>query len=142
MIFHETTSAVIEKDSQYLLIKRGVKPHKGAWAVPGGHVDEGESPKEAMMRECEEEIGCKVKIKKKLFVIVHDVGLGHKHRAHIFLVELLGKPKAGSDASALGWFSPAQMAKLDLAVYTTDIFNKFLPKRILDKVSRPHEKRI
>jgi len=43
MILHDTVSIVIEKDGKFLLIKRRNKPEKNYWAVPGGHVDEGET---------------------------------------------------------------------------------------------------
>ncbi|WP_308431129.1 NUDIX hydrolase, partial [Kitasatospora griseola] len=43
-----------------LLIERGKAPYKGLDALPGGHVDDGESPLAAAVRELEEETGVKV----------------------------------------------------------------------------------
>ncbi|MFJ5922735.1 NUDIX domain-containing protein [Kitasatospora sp. NPDC092948] len=43
-----------------LLIERGWDPHKGLDALPGGHVDDGESPLAAAVRELAEETGVKV----------------------------------------------------------------------------------
>lgn len=36
-------------------------PYPGVWCLPGGHIDEGESPLEAVVRECEEETGYRPK---------------------------------------------------------------------------------
>jgi len=47
------------EDGEMLLIRRGIDPGKGKWALPGGFMEEDESPQEAVLREIEEEIGIK-----------------------------------------------------------------------------------
>lgn len=47
------------EDGEILLIRRGIDPGKGKWALPGGFMEEDESPQEAVLREIEEEIGIK-----------------------------------------------------------------------------------
>lgn len=57
--------SVIIKDNKLLLIKR-TKKDLVYWVIPGGGVEENETNKEALTRECEEELGVKIEIKELL----------------------------------------------------------------------------
>ncbi|MFI5166798.1 MAG: NUDIX hydrolase [Thermoanaerobaculales bacterium] len=45
----------ITKENQLLLVRRSFAPHQ--WGLPGGYVEEGEAPEQALLRELEEEGG-------------------------------------------------------------------------------------
>jgi len=49
--------AIPVRDNKFLLIKRGMAPKKGAWGFPSGFIESGETPKEACLRELQEETG-------------------------------------------------------------------------------------
>lgn len=52
-----TVSAVIIRDGKMLLLKRAAEPFKDMWDFPGGYMDAGETPHEAVRREVREELG-------------------------------------------------------------------------------------
>lgn len=55
--------AVIEKDRKFLLCRDKGKKN---WFFPGGHIEEGESAPEALMREIQEELGEESEVKRFL----------------------------------------------------------------------------
>ena len=77
---HVTASAVV-------LGTRGTLLHRhkrlGLWMQPGGHLDPGEEPADAALREVREETGLRVRHPETgpelLHVDVHEGGRGHRH---------------------------------------------------------------
>lgn len=59
----EVALAVPEKENEYLLLKRSNEnSSSGEWTFPGGKIGEGESGREASLRELKEETGLKGEI--------------------------------------------------------------------------------
>lgn len=51
---------------------RGYGELKGGWEFPGGKIEEGESPQEALLREIEEELETKIKVGNLIDTIEYD----------------------------------------------------------------------
>ena len=54
-----TVAAVVEKDGQYLLVEEYAMGRR-VFTQPGGHIESGETPEQAIVRETLEETGCTV----------------------------------------------------------------------------------
>ena len=104
--------------TEALLIRRGNAPWKGAWAFPGGFVELGENPTDAVLRELMEETGIKGYNPQVLTVRGNPNRDPRKHIVSIFyLVDVDGKsmPKAGDDAAHAEWISVNTVFKEGMA---------------------------
>lgn len=104
----------VDPDGRVLLIRRGHPPYLGAWALPGGFVDVGESVEDACRRELLEETG--VKARKLTLVGVYS-DPGRDPRGHSVAVAFLTRipavaTKAGDDAAAAEWVEGWRRNKL------------------------------
>ncbi|MGD8317211.1 MAG: 8-oxo-dGTP diphosphatase MutT [Myxococcales bacterium] len=65
-------AAVLVEDGRVLLTQRHEHQHLGGlWEFPGGKLEKGESPEEALVRECREECGIEVTVAEVLEVTHH-----------------------------------------------------------------------
>lgn len=101
--------AVIIREGRLALIKRGNEPARGKWTIPGGHVELGESPENAVIRETMEETGLDVETPTLLDVVTNvDLDKDGKIKYHYVIIDYLvhvtaGTAQASSDAAELRW---------------------------------------
>lgn len=96
--------AVVVADDRLLLIERGRGVGIGAWSIPGGRVEPGETMAEAVVRELAEETGLRGRVGRHLGWVERIGGDAH-FVIHDYLVEV-GDPSnavPGDDAAAVRW---------------------------------------
>ncbi len=106
-------AVLIEKDNFVLLVRRVNEPFRGLWTLPAGFVNSDEDPAQAAARECLEETGLTVAIKKVLDVIA---GREHERGADFVIVysaEIMsGEMSPADDADAVEWFDKNHLPQL------------------------------
>ena len=65
-------AAVIRKDDKIFATQRGYGELKGGWEFPGGKIEEGETPQEALKREIEEELDTEILVGELIDTIEYD----------------------------------------------------------------------
>lgn len=107
----------VTPDRRVLLIERGWAPYAGCWALPGGHVDPGETSRTAAARELEEETGVKVDELDLTLIGVYDVpGRDPRGRyvsaAYLAHVPAGTRTVAGDDARDARWWLLSDLPQL------------------------------
>ncbi|HEX9946378.1 MAG TPA: (deoxy)nucleoside triphosphate pyrophosphohydrolase [Allosphingosinicella sp.] len=109
-------AALVDSDRRILLQRRAPgRAMAGLWEFPGGKVEEGERPEDALVRELEEELGIAVDpaaLTPAAFASADNAG------RHMLLLLYLCRDWRGEprplDASALRWLRPADMSALPM----------------------------
>lgn len=65
-------AAVIQKDDRILATQRGYGEFRDWWEFPGGKIENGETPQEALKREIREELRMQIRTKDLLGTIEYD----------------------------------------------------------------------
>ena len=65
-------AAVIEKDGRIFATQRGYGDYKDWWEFPGGKMEPGESPEEALAREIREELDTEISVGKLITSVEYD----------------------------------------------------------------------
>ncbi len=65
-------AAVIRDGNRVFATARGYGEFKGQWEFPGGKIEEGETPQQALVREIKEELGAEIKVGDLIHTIEYD----------------------------------------------------------------------
>lgn len=112
-----TAIAFVERDGRFLVLERAQKPYRGLWDLPGGFVEAGESPTEAIEREIFEETGLRVEALNILGAYRSRYGEGGKWTADVAFhcQALTGDPQLSPESSNAAWVTLEQMPTLAFA---------------------------
>jgi ADP-ribose pyrophosphatase YjhB (NUDIX family) len=125
-------AAVVVHEAEILLVRRGREPMLGAWSVPGGALELGETTAEGVAREVYEETGVRVRPIEVITtldrIVRDDAG---RVRFHYVLVEWLCRtegervfqPECGDDAMEARWvpYRDIFSAEYDLGTATLEV---------------------
>lgn len=73
----DVVAAIIVKGTEILAMQRGYGEFEGGWEFPGGKVEHGETPEEAIVREIHEELNARISVQRFLTQVEHDYPTFH-----------------------------------------------------------------
>jgi 8-oxo-dGTP diphosphatase len=100
----EVVAAIIFRDGQVFATQRGYGEFQGWWEFPGGKIEAGESPKEALKREILEELDAEIEVGELLQTVEWDYPNFHL-TMHCFICSLLSESLHLNEHEAAIWLS-------------------------------------
>jgi 8-oxo-dGTP diphosphatase len=110
-----TASALVVDRGQVLFSRRRYEPFAGRWDLPGGFLQEGEHPLDALRRELAEETGLIVEPERFVGVWIDDYADRKTLNLYWTARILAGEPQPADDVTELRWFGPDAVPPDELA---------------------------
>jgi len=126
------SAGLVLREGQVLLVQRGIEPFKGAWAIPAGYQDAGESPSEAAEREIREETGISVEAYMLLDLLFVPDDPRKPANVALFACRSLGGTLQGADdALDARWYALDNLPDEIAFNNREQVFERLLPGRDL-----------
>lgn len=100
----EVVAAIIIKDGKLFATQRGYGEWKGWWEFPGGKIEAGECPEDALVREIREELDAEISVGRLLETVEWDYPDFHL-TMHCFVCSLLSESVHLVEHEAAAWLT-------------------------------------
>ena len=104
----EVVAAIIRKDDKIFATQRGYGDFKDWWEFPGGKMEAGETPEEALKREIREELSTEISVDEFLCTVEYDYPNFHL-TMHCYLCTLVGEALHLNEHEAAKWLAEDEL---------------------------------
>lgn len=121
----EVVAAVIRKENQILATQRGYGEFKGGWEFPGGKIEAGETPQQALVREIEEELELEIEVEDLIETVEYDYPQFHL-TMHCFWCSVKSGDLVLKEHEAARWLTAEMLHSVDWLPADLGVVEKIL----------------
>lgn len=105
-------AAIIIKNNKVFATQRGYGDFKDGWEFPGGKVEEGETPQEALTREIREELAADIRVGELFDTVEYDYPEFHLSMK-CYICELVSEEMVLKEHEAARWLGRGELDTVD-----------------------------
>lgn len=105
-------AAIIIKGNKIFATQRGYGDFKDGWEFPGGKVEEGETPQEALKREIREELAADIRVGELFDTVEYDYPEFHLSMK-CYICEFVSEEMVLKEHEAAGWLTASDLGTVD-----------------------------
>lgn len=123
----EVVAGVIKNGDKIFATQRGYGDFKGGWEFPGGKMEPGETPQQALTRELREELAVVVEVGD--FICTVDCDYPNFHLTmHCYFCSVVGGELKLLEHEAAKWLSPSELDNVDWLPADVEVVNSLKTK--------------
>jgi 8-oxo-dGTP diphosphatase len=121
----EVVAAIIHDEGRIFATQRGYGDYKDGWEFPGGKMELGESPEEALKREIWEELETKIIVEHLVQTVEYDYPKFHL-KMHCFWCHIESGQLVLKEHEAARWLKPEDLDSVDWLPADKVVVKKYL----------------
>ena len=122
----EVVAAIIEKDGKILICRRAENKTRALkWEFPGGKIEPGETPEQAVLRECREELNVDLCVKGEFMRVLHsypDIEI----QLTVFRTAIIGSDPRCIEHKEIRFVYPSELADFELCPADITVAEKII----------------
>ena len=127
----EVVAAIIHDDEGHIFgTQRGYGDFKDWWEFPGGKMEAGETPEEALVREIREELSAEISVDEFLYTVDYDYPQFHL-TMHCYLCSLVTEALHLNEHEAAKWLAKDELDSVDWLPADLEVVQTIKQKQVL-----------
>lgn len=128
-------AAIIIHDNRIFATQRGYGEFKDGWEFPGGKIEAGETPQDALVREIKEELDTEIKVGELIDTVEYDYPSFHLSM-DCFICQIISGNLELKEHEAAKWLTREQLDSVDWLPADYDLITKIREDHLCTNITR------